>query len=144
MDFQQKNRLALRKCKFVFRKHTAQVSLQDKKKEKIFIVLSTMHSSPDIDVETGQTAIVTEYNKTKGGVNATDQMAHCSTVKRKSKRWPLVIFLNILDLSSIAARDIWKLKFPDKTLSQKDNTSQCNLNAARQMCIVQIRRRLFV
>ena len=43
------------------------------------------------------------YNKTKFGVDITDQMARKYTVKSCSQRWPLHIFFNILDLAAINA-----------------------------------------
>ena len=62
--------------------------------------------------------IVLKYNQTKevGGVDTMDQMAHTFTAKRKSRRWPLVQFFNILDISTIAARIVYSRKFPNDQL----------------------------
>ena len=43
------------------------------------------------------------YNSTKFGVDIADQMARKYTVKSRSRRWPLQIFFNILDLAAINA-----------------------------------------
>lgn len=48
------------------------------------------------------------YNKTKFGVDMTDQMARKYTVKSSSCRWPLQIFFNILDLAAINAWILYK------------------------------------
>ena len=42
-------------------------------------------------------------NNTKCGVHVADQMARKYTVKSGSRRWPLQIFFNILDLAAINA-----------------------------------------
>ena len=39
------------------------------------------------------------YNKTKSGVDITDQMARQYTVKAGARRWPMAVFYNILDLA---------------------------------------------
>ena len=48
------------------------------------------------------------YNKTKFGVDMTDQMARKYTVKSSSRRWPLQIFFKILDLAAINAWILYK------------------------------------
>ena len=52
-----------------------------------------------------------------------DQMWLGFTTKRQTKRWPLVMFFNILDVSTIACREIYKIKNPDDELSKKNNRS---------------------
>ena len=68
-------------------------------------------------------------------------MTHAFTTKRKSKRWPMVYFFNILDLASIAARVVFKSKFPVDTLSHEDNRQRFNLAVARSLVVAQIERR---
>ena len=65
--------------------------------------------------------IVTKYNSTKGGVDAMDQMTHRYSCKRKTQRWTLVYFFNLLDVSTIAAREVFKREFPDHSLSGPDD-----------------------
>jgi hypothetical protein len=48
------------------------------------------------------------YNSTKFGVDMVDQMARKYTVKASSRRWPLQIFFNILDLAAINAWILYK------------------------------------
>ena len=62
-----------------------------------------MHIEGIICGETNKSQIVLKHNKTKGGVNSMDSMTHSFTSRPKSKRWPLVIFFNILDLAFIAS-----------------------------------------
>ena len=54
--------------------------------------------------------IVLDYNRTKGGVDTMDQMCLNYTSKRQTKRWPLVIFNNMLDTSILALGVIFKIQ----------------------------------
>ena len=58
-----------------------------------------------------------------------DQMAHAFTCKRKTKRWPMVMFFNMIDLASIASRVVFRAKFPMDQLSHEDNRQRFNLEA---------------
>ena len=60
------------------------------------------------------------YNSTKGAVDAMDKMAHAYSTKRVTKKWPMVMFYNTIDLTTIAARIMWQKKFPGDPLSQDD------------------------
>lgn len=43
------------------------------------------------------------YNKIKGGVDTMDKMLSEYTVKRRTKRWPLAFFYNMIDVAAVAA-----------------------------------------
>ena len=47
-----------------------------------------------------------------------DQMCLTYTCKRATKRWPLVLLFNLLDTNALASHIVFKLKFPDETLSK--------------------------
>ncbi|GFR63106.1 Piggybac transposable element-derived protein 4-like protein [Elysia marginata] len=86
-----------------------------------------MHDEADVIEEKKKPEIVLPYNKTKGDVGAMDQMAHAFTTKRKTKRWPLVMFFNLLDLASIASSVVFRIKNSVDTLSCKDNRQQLTI-----------------
>ena len=48
------------------------------------------------------------YNSTKCGVDSLDQMNKCYNVKAPSRRWPIQVWNNILNLASINAWIIYK------------------------------------
>ena len=96
------------------------VSYQSHKPKNV-ILLSSMHDDPTtLGGEKNKPAVVIDYNKTKGGVDTMDKMCLSFTTKRKTKRWPLVLFMNILDVSTVAARVVYGIKFPQDRLSKKD------------------------
>ena len=78
-------------------------SYQCKRDKKVF-VLSTLHNSLRIDESDNpkkKPNTVVYYNKTKYGVDVADQMARQYSVKCASRRWPLHVFFNIIDLAII-------------------------------------------
>ena len=59
------------------------------------------------------------YNKTKCGVDVADQMARQYSVKAGTRRWPVAVFYNILDLACINAFVLYKKKTGD-SISRRD------------------------
>jgi hypothetical protein len=43
--------------------------------------------------------IIHDYNKTKGGVDQMDQNVEEFSVRRKTNRWPVLVFFNIVDVA---------------------------------------------
>ena len=68
-------------------------------------------------------------------------MAHALTTKRKTIRWHLVMFFNIMDLSSIAALIVFRMKYPLDTLSYDDNRQKFNIDIGQSLALPQIIRR---
>ena len=72
--------------KFLFREEMTLASFQVKRnKNTIHCTFEDMHDNA-VDEESGKPVIVLSYNKTKGGMDSLDQMAHSFTVKRKTKK----------------------------------------------------------
>ena len=141
-DFKEKKALELYESRFVFRKDTVLVSYQSKRNKNV-ILMSSMHNDSAIDEEgeKKKPEVVLKYNQTKGGVDTLDQMAHSFTTKRKTKRWPLVHFFNILDLSTICARTVYIQKYPNDPLSDARSRQQFNIRIGRQLALTHIQRR---
>ncbi|XP_011699423.1 PREDICTED: piggyBac transposable element-derived protein 4-like [Wasmannia auropunctata] len=78
------------------------------KKNKAVILLSTMHYDAAVnDDEKKKPHMITYYNKYKSGVDTMDQMVSRYTTHRRTARWPLAIFFNILDVAALAAYIIY-------------------------------------
>lgn len=93
---------------FGFRKNMTLVSYVPKKNRAV-ILLSTKHSDNNImTTNKNKSEINIFYNQTKGGVDTLDQMAHTYTVRRKTNRWPMAYFHNLIDVGGIAAQVVWK------------------------------------
>jgi len=83
------------------------------KVNKAVLLLSSKHHDRKVDSSNGKPHIILDYNKTKGAVDTVDQMRHKYSVRRGTKRWPLCVFYNMLDIAALNALVIWKEKNPD-------------------------------
>jgi len=85
-------------------------SYQGKTKKNV-LILSSMHSGCDINEESEKKIpeTVEFYNNTKAGVDTIDQMCRKYSVRAATRRWPVHVFYNILDLAMINAHTIYKL-----------------------------------
>lgn len=84
------------------------------KKNKAVLLLSSMHHDNRVDPNNhGKPDIVLFYNDTKSGVDNLDHLVRIYSCKRKTNRWPLTLFFNMLDCAGVAAYNIWLQKFPD-------------------------------
>lgn len=70
--------------------------------------MSTLHRDAAVSSrEDKKPDIILDYNKNKGGVDNLDKVTGTYTCKRKTKRWPMVVFYNILDVSAYNAFVVW-------------------------------------
>jgi hypothetical protein len=90
------------------------------KKSKSVILISTMHCTKTVNMETKKPEIIDFYNSTRCGVDTFDQMAHSYTVARKTRRWPLRYFYGMLDQAGINSMILFRLaKRHDKVIRRK-------------------------
>jgi hypothetical protein len=84
------------------------------KKNRIVILLSSQHRDTAIAHNIKKKPdIITYYNSTKGGVDATDERVGTYSVKFSARRWHVVIFCNILDLSAFNGFVLHSLTVPE-------------------------------
>ena len=79
------------------------------KKNKNIVLISTQHFDDAIDEESGDAVkpqMITYYNKTKSGVDVVDKLCASYNVARNIRRWPMVIFFAMLNISGINAQVI--------------------------------------
>lgn len=62
--------------------------------------------------------MIHDYNQTKYGVDAIDQCVGNYTVRRISRRWPLTVFYNLIDIAAINAMTIWLCQNPEWNLKR--------------------------
>ncbi|XP_061747885.1 piggyBac transposable element-derived protein 4-like [Nerophis ophidion] len=86
-----------------------------RKKAKAVVLLSTMHHDKVVDENSRKkkTEVITFYNKTKGGVDTTDQMVGTYTCKRQTQRWPMVLWYNIIDIATLNSYTFFTAQHPD-------------------------------
>ncbi|XP_047103470.1 uncharacterized protein LOC124722340 [Schistocerca piceifrons] len=78
------------------------------KRHKNVVLMSTLHHDAEIsDRADKKPKMILDYNSTKGAVDTLDQLLGTYTCKRKSNRWPMIVFYNILDVSAYNAYVLW-------------------------------------
>lgn len=109
------------------------------KKNKSVILLSTLHQTKEISNDLQKKPeIIKFYNRTKGGVDNMDKMAAAFSVKRKTLRWPVAFFYNIIDVSGVAAFILYKSNNPQfgkKTDARRTFLKQLGIQLAMPMII---------
>lgn len=84
------------------------------KKNKVVLLMSTMHNNNEVDQDSGKSEINLFYNATKGGVDVFDQLCHSKSVSRRTKRWPLRVLYGMLDGGAVNAYVIYQANNTDK------------------------------
>jgi hypothetical protein len=70
------------------------------KRKKSVMLLSTMHCNPDVDVGTKRKPdMIHFYNKNKFGVDCADAMLRLYTSRCATRRWPVAVWENLLDIA---------------------------------------------
>lgn len=104
------------------------------KKNKLVLLLSTMHEKVEIQEETGKPIIIHNYNETKSGVDTFDQMCSNMSSSRKTRRWPLCVFYGMINMASINSYVIYTfntLKKGEKPISRYQYMIDLSLRLAK-------------
>ncbi|XP_050512449.1 piggyBac transposable element-derived protein 4-like [Diabrotica virgifera virgifera] len=92
---------------FYFTQDTTVVNYIPKKNKNV-VLMSTLHRGKAIsDRNDKKPQIILDYNSTKGAVDTLDQLVGTYTCKRKTNRWPMIVFYNMLDISAYNAFILW-------------------------------------
>ncbi len=91
----------------VMQSECATVTIYQGKERKNVCILSTMHTSVEISKDAKKRPeTVHYYNRMKVGVDVLDKMLRQYSAQAATRRWPVAVFYNILD---IAALNAWVL-----------------------------------
>ena len=80
------------------------------RKDKAVILLSMMHHKLGIGEEDLKKTpeIIKFHNKTQIGVDLVDQIVQTYTCKRQTRRWPFILFYNLLDIAALNSCTIFR------------------------------------
>ena len=76
------------------------------KKNKAVVLVSTLHNNAEIDEtskEKKKPSIITFYNQDKAGVDVVDQLCANYNCRLRTNEQPMIVFLNLINLSGINA-----------------------------------------
>ncbi|XP_032431312.1 uncharacterized protein LOC116727802 [Xiphophorus hellerii] len=96
----------------VFSTTGATLTVYAPKRKKAVYVLSSMHSVVETEDTTKRKPnTVTQYNKTKCGVDVMDQMVREYSVRAGTRRWPVAVFYNMIDMVALNAHVLYQACF---------------------------------
>lgn len=127
---------------FGFTKKMTLVSYVPKKLKSVVLLSSMHHTTNTEPTQNSKPEIILYYNSTKGAVDTLDQMCHYYSTKRKTRRWPLAMFQNIVDVVGVAA----KIIFEEKNVNwRQQNSTNRRFNFLKELVLdlinPQIKRR---
>lgn len=94
------------------------VNYQCKEKKNVCL-LSSMHNAPTVNsTEKKKPSIIEFYNKNKVAVDNVDQMLRMYSTHSTTRRWPVAVWDNILDIAALNAWVLYKL-CTGKNISRK-------------------------
>lgn len=85
------------------------------KKNRSVLLLSTQHYTDTVTGDKKKPEIIHYYNGTKGGVDNMDKLVTHYSTKRRTQRWPVAFFYNIIDVACVAAYKIYTENNPART-----------------------------
>ena len=110
------------------------------KKKKAVVLLSSMYMSAEVEeTQSAKPEIIKYYNKTKGGVHTMDKMLGEYTVKRRTLRWPLAFFYNMIDVTGLACYVIYREQ--NARFRAKDQQRKFLKELANRLCMASMEAR---
>ncbi|XP_029966199.1 uncharacterized protein LOC115401946 [Salarias fasciatus] len=89
----------------VFSTTDATLTVYAARRKQLVYVLSSMHS--EIQTENShkrKPSTITQYNSTKCGVDIMDQMVRQYSARAGTRRWPVTVFYNMVDMAALNAQ----------------------------------------
>lgn len=112
----------------------ANLCLYKCKKNRSVVLLDTLNLGPETDSsEKRKPQIVHYYNRTKTGVDIVDQMLRSLSTRSQTRRWPVAVFYNVLDMVLLNSWIAFKLSRNDESMSRRDFA----LRLIKQLCNVE-------
>lgn len=104
LEFRPNRKRIVHSSDAVFSKEAMMVSYVPKRNRAV-VMLSTKHFDLNLSDEEHlfKPQVILDYNHCKGSVDSLDRMVGEYTCSRNTKRWPLVLFFHMVDISAINA-----------------------------------------
>ena len=108
---------------------------QRSKKIRVVNILSMMSGQPKIESTLDQKpSIFLFFKKTKGGIDTVDGMVRSYSTKRMTRRWPLVLLYNKINVSAINAVIIWHGTDHENSNICRRQRRQFLINLGKELC----------
>ena len=105
--------------RFVYHKDTTMVSYIAKKNKSVLLLSNYHHDGSISDTYKQKPQLILDYNRHKCGVDVLDQLLKGHRPYRATRRWPCVLFFDLIGLSSHASYVLYTSKFVDSHIARK-------------------------
>ena len=126
---------------FIYTDKHVLVSYVPKRLRNVFL-LSNVHKK--ITIPSGlkrKSNIIIDYNKGKCGVDKLDQALKEYRCYRSTRRWPCVVFFDLIGFACLAAWTLYSIKFPQCPLVKRKNRKEFLYILSKQLCNTLILKR---
>lgn len=110
---QQMTNKEVHSSSFYFTEDTTVVNYVPRKYKNVVLMSTLHHDNKVSDRQDHKPEMILDYNATKGAVDTLDKCVNTYSAKRKTNRWPMIVFYNILDVSAYNAYVLWKAINPN-------------------------------
>ena len=110
------------------------------KKNKIVLLITSDKNTTNVTGE--KPDIVLHYNSTKGGTDCFDWLCHSYTVAAKTNRWPMRVFLGILDIAAVNSRILFKCYNVNNKINKEVRMKHCLDKLSLHLATPFLQRRL--
>lgn len=109
------------------------------KKSKAVVLISSMHHDSEIVPDQhNKPAMITFYNETKVGVDALDQKCANFSVARATRRWPMVLFNAMVNITGVNSKVIY-----DAVSGKSENRPNYLRRLGIELCLPYVRQRIY-
>jgi len=127
--------------KFIFSDGLAVVSYVPKKNKTVCLLSAQFLDDSVSDQSHKKPNMILEYNHTRGGVDNADKLVREYSCARRTSRWPLRLFMNMLDIGALNAFIIWMLKNKNWNQSKRNRRYRFLLELGKELTNPNILRR---
>ena len=118
------------------------LSYQAKEKQNPVILLSSAHAfGEEFDDDKKLPCAIHDYNQMKNGVDAFNRCIENHTVRRISRRWPMIVFYNMIDIALINAMTIWLGHNASSNIGRMNSRRALLTEVSRSLMEMQQKRR---
>ena len=132
LEFQPSRQRAIHSSLFGFSVDATIVSYVPKKNKSVNLI-SSLHRTAELSEDRSKPQIIMDYNKLKCGVDTLDQVIRKYSSKRKTKRWPMALFYNTLDIAAYNAYVCFMHCHPQWQLSKPHRRRLFLITLAKQL-----------
>ena len=142
LNFVKHDKRPLHSSEFAFRPNMMLVSYVAKEKRVVNLITTVHNTTAVVEDNNNKPEPVIRYNKTKGGVDLMDQKVTSYTSTRVTRRWPMAMFYNIVDIAALNAEIVYHLSNPEVNAKLKDKRRHFLKNLGTELTRPQMASRL--